>query len=43
MFADFTNALGQQAAAEKAFAYGGGPKRHIRPGCSCARGAVANS
>lgn len=44
MFADFTNALGQQAAAEKAFAYGGGPKPTYSTGLFGApRGAVANS
>lgn len=32
LFADFTNALGQQAAAERAFAYGAGPKPAINTG-----------
>lgn len=44
MFADFTSGLGQQAAAERAFAYGAGPKPAISTGLfGTPRGAVANS
>lgn len=44
MFADFTNILGKQAAAEKAFAYGAGPKPTYSTGLfGTPRGAVANS
>lgn len=32
LFADFTSALGQQAAAERAFAYGAGPKPAVATG-----------
>lgn len=42
-FADFTTALGQQAAAEKAFSYGAGPKPTISTGLFAPRaGAVVN-
>lgn len=44
LFNDFTNALGAQAAAEKAFAYGAGPKPAISTGLfGTPRGAVVNS
>lgn len=44
MFADFTSALGQQAAAEKAFSYGAGPRPTYSTGLfGTPRGAVANS
>lgn len=43
-FSDFTTALGQQAAAEKAFAYGAGPRPTISTGLFGSRsGAVVNS
>jgi hypothetical protein len=32
LFADFTGALGTQAAAERAFAYGGGPRPTFNTG-----------
>lgn len=43
LFADFTSGLGQQAAAERAFAYGAGPKPAISTGLFAPRsGAVVN-
>lgn len=43
-FADFTTALGQQAAAEKAYAYGAGPRPTVSTGLFGSRsGAVVNS
>jgi hypothetical protein len=43
MFSDFTSAIGKQAAAERAFAYGAGPKPSISTGLFGApRGAVVN-
>lgn len=42
-FVDFTSGLGQQAAAEKAFAYGAGPKPAVSTGLFGPRsGAVVN-
>jgi hypothetical protein len=44
MFVDFTSGLGKQAAAERAFAYGGGPKPAISTGLfGTPSGAVVNS
>lgn len=41
LFSDFTSALGQQAAAERAFAYGAGPRPAINTGLfGTPRGAV---
>ena len=43
MFSDFTGALGKQAAAEKAYAYGAGPRPAISTGLfGTPSGAVAN-
>ncbi|MVS97889.1 hypothetical protein [Devosia marina] len=43
-FSDFTTALGQQAAAEKAFAYGAGPRPAVSTGLFGSRpGAVVNT
>ena len=43
MFSDFTGALGKQAAAERAFSYGAGPKPAISTGLfGTPRGAVVN-
>lgn len=43
MFSDFTAGLGQQAAAERAFAYGAGPKPAVSTGLfGTPRGAVVN-
>jgi hypothetical protein len=42
LFADFTGALGTQAAAERAYAYGGGPRPTVSTGLFAPRkGAVA--
>lgn len=44
LFADFTSGLGQQAAAERAFAYGGGPRPALNTGIFGPRsGAVVNT
>lgn len=44
LFADFTSGLGQQAAAERAFAYGGGPRPTFNTGMFGPRsGAVVNT
>jgi hypothetical protein len=44
MFSDFTNSLGQQAAAERAFAYGAGPRPAFSTGLfGTPAGAVRNS
>jgi hypothetical protein len=44
LFADFTAGLGQQAAAEKAFSYGAGPRPTYSTGLfGTPRGAVSNS
>lgn len=43
LFADFTSGLGQQAAAERAFSFGGGPRPAINTGLFAPRnGAVVN-
>jgi hypothetical protein len=43
LFSDFTAGLGQQAAAERAFSYGAGPRPAVNTGLFSPRsGAVVN-